>query len=102
MGDGFRTYAYKKKDAEAVARIQDAGVDLTANYLSEPLERVLKSKLYNDQEIASALIMFAYHLLRQQRSARQAEDAFNVQAHFAKLRIERGIQVTERKTASIN
>lgn len=78
-------------------RALDAGSVIIDEYFSRPYEDLVRTKSYSDQQIACALIMFAYFILRFNRPLEQSSDVFDCLAHFGKARIEEDINARDKE-----
>ena len=69
-------------DLAKVREIQDAALRIAQEHLIGPF-REIESKKYEGQDIACALIMMAYYMIRQSKPAGEAMSAFDILTHFA-------------------
>lgn len=78
-----------KDTIEKIIETQKTALEITKKHLADPI-REIENQKYETPEVACALIMLAYHILRQSKSEKVAGDTFDVLAHFAKERLEKG------------
>lgn len=87
-----KTFHGSEADFEKFRQRFDASINLIEDYFNDPYEQIVRSKSYTDQQIAAALILFAYRILRVKRPAKNSADTFDILSQCAKESVENSIK----------
>ncbi len=93
-----KTYKADKEELDKLDEAHKSALNLIKRLM--PALQEAEKAGFNRTEIASAYFMLAYHALRKNRTKEQADDAWNVLAHFARRRIEHNFEQEWKKKLS--
>lgn len=80
---------FRPEDLPKLERIHEAATELVKQHLNQPV-RDMDAKGYKGIEVACAFIALGYHILRQNRSEKDALATFDALADYTRQRLETG------------